>query len=173
MPVIAAVAVATVVKAVASKKAGQQAAKGAKDALDQSNATMNAASQGARDLFQTGADARHIAETNALNFYKDNSQAKINPMVEGNMAAQNVISQGAGQVNNAIMGLPVDMSFANTPQRINADYSGINAAQMPTKPLTLGAAAPAIVGPLNTAQVIAPELNKAVQTTLGSYGGQR
>lgn len=45
--------------------------------------------------------------------------------------AQQAVGQGGIQANNAILGLPVDMSFANNPQQVETDYSGINNAQMP------------------------------------------
>lgn len=128
----AAVVGAAVIGASASKSASDKAANSAKKGMAASEATMNKARTDAINLFASGRASSQAGTGGALNFYQQNAQAKINPFIKGNIAAQQVLGQGATQTNNAILGLPVDMGFANNPQTIGADYSGITTAKMPT-----------------------------------------
>lgn len=162
MPLAAAVAIAAVAKGVSSYSASKQAAKGASNALAQSTATADKASQDARNLYQTGQDARHAAEQNAVNFYQQNAQAKINPLIQGNKAAQDIVGQGLTQANNAILGLPVDTSFANAAQQVTPDYSRITSAQMPVKQQMDGSTVP-------QAPTALPQQNQ--QPVMGMLGG--
>lgn len=129
--VAGAVVVGTGVSAYSSKKAGEQAAEGQKKGMDQSLSITNQARDDVMRLFQQSSQQSALARNQALDFYKQNAVKRIAPYQAGNMAAQQAIGQGATQANNAILGLPVDMSFANQPQQIQADYSGIGMANIP------------------------------------------
>lgn len=151
--VAAAVIGSAVVGGVASKKAADKAADASKKGIASTESLANQARTDAINLFQQSKVSAQNGIGSALNFYQQNAQAKINPFVQGNVAAQQVLGQGATQANNAILGLPVDMSFANQPTTLGADYSGITSAQMPT----LGA------GALTQEPVVAPQ----AQTMIG------
>jgi hypothetical protein len=117
--------------AYSSNKASKDAAKGQEKGLAASNAMAQQAIGGAKDYFNIGQKSSQAGFQSALDFFKSSQPAKYNPMIQGNVAAQKVIGQGATQANNAILGLPVDMSFANQPQAIQPDYSAIQNAKLP------------------------------------------
>lgn len=120
------------INAYSSKKAAKENTKGIKAGLDQSAEISKQARDDVVSLFDTSAKRANLGIQEALNFYKQNAQKRINPYVQGNKAAQNVISLGAKQANNAILGLPVDMSFTNPQQQaVAGDYSGIMGAALP------------------------------------------
>ena len=132
-----------VVGGIASNKAAGKAADGSKKGIE---ATQQAARQARNDsinLFSRGMQSAQSGIGGALNFYQNNATAKVQPFVQGNIAAQQVLGQGATQANNAILGLPVDMSFANNPQSLSADYSGIKSAQLPILGASISANDPA------------------------------
>ena len=143
MSVIAAAVIGTaVVGGVASSKAADKSTSAANKGIA---STENLAKQARTDsinLFSRGMQSSQNGIAGALKFYQDNAKAKINPFIQGNVAAQRVIGQGAMQANNAILGLPVDMSFAAQPQALAANYSGITSAQLPA----LGAPAASPLG---------------------------
>jgi len=121
---------ATLVGAYASKRAGDQAAAGAKKGLEQSGALAAQSRNDALNLYNQSRTAGQRGLASAFNFYKDAAQSKYQPFIQGNVAAQGAIGQGAAQANNAILGLPVDMSFAQ-PQQINPDLSMLRNAKLP------------------------------------------
>ena len=134
-----------VIGGIASDRASGKASDAAEKGIDSSNALAAQARTDAINLFQQAKTSAQNGIGGALNFYKNNAQAKINPYIQGNVAAQQVLGQGATQANNAILGLPVDMSYAN-PKQLSSDYSGINSAALPTLGLTPFGADPAAVG---------------------------
>jgi hypothetical protein len=129
--VAVAVAGAAVVGAVASNSAANKSADAAKAGIKSTNALSAQSRQDAINLFGQGRESAQLGIGSALNFYKDNAQQRNQPLIQGNMMAQQAIGQGGIQANNAILGLPVDMSFANNPQQVSADYTNINSAQLP------------------------------------------
>lgn len=129
--VAAAVIGSTVVGAYSSNKASKQAAKGQAKGLDASQAMSNQAIGQAKDYFNIGQKSAQAGFQSSLDFFKNAQPAKYEPMIQGNVAAQKVIGQGAQQANNAILGLPVDMSFTNQQTAIQPNYSAIQSAQMP------------------------------------------
>ena len=132
MPVAAALVVgSTLVGGYAANKASTQAAESKKQGMNQSIDITNRARDDVMKLFQQSSQQSALARDQALNFYQQNAAKRITPYQSGNMAAQQVIGQGATQANNAILGLPVDMGFVSQPQQIQADYGGIGAAQLP------------------------------------------
>lgn len=131
MPLAAAVVGSSLIGAAASKSASKTAANSQEKGLAASNALNQQAIGQAKDYFGIGQKSAQAGFQSALDFFKNAQPAKYEPMIQGNVAAQKVIGQGATQANNAILGLPVDMSFANQPQAIQPNYSVIRNAQLP------------------------------------------
>lgn len=131
MPLAVAVVASAAIGAGASKSASKSAAKGQAKGLAASQVMSNEAIGQAKDYFNIGQRSAQAGFQSALDFFKNAQPAKYEPMIQGNVAAQKVIGQGATQANNAILGLPVDMSFANQPQAIQPNYSVIQNAQLP------------------------------------------
>lgn len=135
MSSIATAVVATaVIGGVASNKAAKQQASSAKEGLKQSNQLASQSRMTAIDLYNRGSQAKNAGQLGAFNFYKQAAPSRMQPFVQGNLGAQRVIGQGATQTNNAILGLPVDMSFANNPQQISYNLDYLSGAQMPERP---------------------------------------
>lgn len=127
----AAILGASVIGAGASISASKSAAKGQAKGLAASQVMSNEAIGQAKDYFNIGQRSAQAGFQSALDFFKNVQPAKYEPMIQGNVAAQRVIGQGAQQANNAILGLPVDMSFANQQTAIQPNYSAIRSAQLP------------------------------------------
>ena len=127
----AAILGASVIGAGASISASKSAAKGQSKGLAASQAMSNEAIGQAKDYFNIGQRSAQAGFQSAMDFFKNVQPAKYEPMIQGNVAAQRVIGQGAQQANNAILGLPVDMSFANQQTAIQPNYSAIRSAQLP------------------------------------------
>lgn len=106
----------TVINAAASKSASKDAAKGQQKGMDQSLALTNQARQDVMKLFERSATNSGMGMKAALDYYKTAAPKRYAPYLQGSQQAQQVIGQGAVQANNAILGLPVDMSFVNQPQ---------------------------------------------------------
>jgi hypothetical protein len=98
--------------------------------LNQSADLAKSARADVISLFDNSAKKANIGIAQALDFYKQNAAKRMQPFMQANQSAQNVIGLGARQANNAILGLPVDMSFTNQPQ-VQADYGGIMGAALP------------------------------------------
>lgn len=165
MPWAAAAAVASaVIGAAASKNASDKAAKGQEKGLAASQAMSNQVIGQAKDYFNIGQRSSQAGFQSAMDFFKNVQPAKYEPMIQGNVAAQRVIGQGAQQANNAILGLPVDMSFANQQTAIQPNYSAIRSAQLPV----LGGQQ---IGPQQTVapQTVAPVAANAVQQGVSRY----
>lgn len=131
--VAVAVAGSAVVGAVASNSAANKQASSAKKGLNQSSQLANQSRMTAIDLYNRGEQGKQAGQLGAFNFYKQASPLRIDPFVQGNIGAQKILGQGATQANNAILGLPVDMSFANNPQQIRYDQNYLQSSQMPTQ----------------------------------------
>jgi hypothetical protein len=120
-----------VIGGIASNQASKQNSKGVQKGLDQSAAISKQARNDVVSLFNTSAKRANVGIQEALNFYKQNAQKRVQPYVQANANAQNVIGKGAIQANNAILGLPVDMNQITNQPQAQADYSGIQGAQLP------------------------------------------
>lgn len=131
MPIAAAIAGSTLVSAYSANKAAGQAASAQKKGLQQSNALAQQAIGQAKDYFNIGQKSSQAGFQSALDFFKNAQASKYQPMIQGNVAAQKVIGQGAQQANNAILGLPVDMSFTNQQTAIQPNLSAVQSAQLP------------------------------------------
>lgn len=131
MVAAAAVVGSTLVGAYSANKAAGQAASAQKKGLAQSNALAQQAIGQAKDYFNIGQKSSQAGFQSALDFFKNAQASKYQPMIQGNVAAQKVIGQGAQQANNAILGLPVDMSFTNQQTAIQPNLSAVQSAQLP------------------------------------------
>lgn len=132
MSAVAAAAIgAAVIGAWSADNAADKSSDAAKKGIKSTTALASQSRQDAVNLFNQGKRSRLLGQNAAFNLIKQNAQKVNQPLIQGNMMAQQAVGQGGIQANNAILGLPVDMSFANNPQQVQADYSGINEAQMP------------------------------------------
>lgn len=132
MSAVAAAAIGSaVIGAWSADNAANKSSDAAKKGIKSITALASQSRQDAVNLFNQGKRSRLLGQNAAFNLIKQNAQKVNQPLIQGNMMAQQAIGQGGIQANNAILGLPVDMSFANNPQQVQADYSGINEAQMP------------------------------------------
>lgn len=120
-----------VIGAYSANKASDKASDAAKKGIASSERLAEQARTDATNLFNQGKQSRLLGRNSAFNLLQTNMQKTNQPMIQGNMMAQQAVGQGGIQANNAILGRPVDMSFANNPQQVQADYSGIQNAQMP------------------------------------------
>lgn len=120
----------SIISGYSSNRAADKAAEGTKKGLDQSSALADQSRASAVNLYNQARTSGQRGLTSAFNFYKDAAQTKYQPFIQGNVAAQRAIGQGAVQANNAILGLPVDMSFAQ-PQQMSPDLSMLQNAQLP------------------------------------------
>lgn len=127
--VAAAVLGSAAVGAYSSNKAAKTAANSAQKGLEQSTALADQSRNAATNLYNQARVSGQRGLTSAFDFYKKSAQSKYQPYIKANTAAQGVIGQGLVQANNAILGLPVDPSFAQ-PQQVNPDMSFLN-AQLP------------------------------------------
>lgn len=164
MPLAVAVVASAVIAGSASKSAAKSTAKGQEKGLAASQAMSQQAIGQAKDYFNIGQKSAQAGFQSALDFFKNVQPAKYEPMIQGNVAAQKVIGQGAQQANNAILGLPVDMSFANQQTAIQPNYSAIQSAQLPV----LGGQQ---MGPQQTVspQTVAPVAANAIQQGMNRY----
>ena len=165
MAVTTAIVGSALIGAASSKSAAKSAAKGQEKGLAASNALNQQAIGQAKDYFNIGQRSSQAGFQSAMDFFKNVQPAKYEPMIQGNVAAQRVIGQGAQQANNAILGLPVDMSFANQQTAIQPNYSAIQSAQIPI----LGGQQ---MGPQQTVsqQTVAPVAANAIQQGRGLAG---
>lgn len=161
--VAAAVVGSAAINAYSSNKAADKQSDAAKKGIASTERLAEQARTDAVNLFTTGRQARILGRNAAFNLLQNNMQKTNQPMIQGNMMAQQAVGQGGIQANNAILGLPVDMSFANNPQQVQADYSGINSAQMPV----LGE----IYGPATNTPTQAPA-QAPTQTLTSKLGGR-
>lgn len=130
--VACAIAGSAIIGAVSAKSAAGKGEVAATKGLAATQAAAGQARIDATNLYSQANQAAKNSQEKSLDFYQNNAQIAMRPLIEGNMMAQKTVGQGAQQVNNAILGLPVDMSYANNPQQVYADYSGIKTAKLPT-----------------------------------------
>lgn len=85
---------------------------------DQALKAENAAGR----LYDSSAQNLLAGNSAALNLYKDSLNPTMDTMRQGNMMAQQQIAGGLPQIQNALMGIPVDYS-AFQPQQVTPDTS--------------------------------------------------
>jgi hypothetical protein len=133
-----AVVVSAAAGAYASNKASKQQTKGIEKGIEASSALAQQARDDVNRLFQQGASQGRSGIEGAFNFYRQAAPQRMAPVTQGFQQGINVLGQGAQQANNAILGLPVDMSFTNQQvQQAPAGY--MDQAQLTQAPI-LGAA---------------------------------
>ena len=118
-----------VIGGVASNSASKRAVEGQEDARE---AMALAAEQArTRDIipgFQQAQEQQDRGFTQALDFLSQAPQQQITPFQQGNIAAQNQLAGGLPQIQNALLGLPVDFSGFQAqqigqPNQFNFDLS--------------------------------------------------
>lgn len=145
MAVTTAIVASTAVGAYSARKASKDQAKGVQKGIDASSALAQQARDDVNRLFQQGAAQGRAGLTGAFNFYKQAAPQRISPVNQGFQQGINVLGQGAQQANNAILGLPVDMSFTN--QQVQQAPTGyLDQASLPPAPI-LGVADAAVQQP--------------------------
>jgi hypothetical protein len=107
--------------AVTSKKASDKQADGVKASINSTNELSNRAREDAIKLYSSGMMAGRKASQRVIDFYSSAIPQTLKPMQQGNVLGQKALIGGMNQANNALMGLPVDMSGFQ-PQQIQADY---------------------------------------------------
>jgi hypothetical protein len=122
MPVAAALVASAAISAYSSNKASKEQAAGIQKGIDSSSALAQQARADVMKLWQQGANQGRAGIEGAFNFYKQAAPKRIAPVTQGFQQGINVLGQGAQQANNAILGLPVDMSFTN--QQVQQDPAG-------------------------------------------------
>lgn len=125
-----AIVTGAVVSGVSADRAADKQAKGVKKGLEQSAALAEQARRDVMGLFDLSAKNQGIGTKAALDYYKTAVPRRIQPYIQGNQQAQQVIGQGAVQSNNAILGLPVDMGFTQQSQA-PVDTSYLNGGLIP------------------------------------------
>ncbi len=130
MAVTTALVATTAYGAYSSKKAAKEQSGAIKSGLNQTNALAQQSRNDAINLYNQGRSSGQRGLSAAVDFYKQAAPSRFAPVTQSGLAAQRVIGQGAQQANNAILGLPVDMSFTN-PQEIKPDLSYLSGAKLP------------------------------------------
>ena len=135
MSVVAAAVIGTaVVGGVASNKASKQQAKGVQKGIDASAALAQQARSDVMKLWDYGAAQGRASMDGAFNFYRQAAPQRMAPVTQSFQQGVNVLGQGAQQANNAILGLPVDMSFTN--QQVQQAPTGyLDGAALPPAPM--------------------------------------
>jgi hypothetical protein len=155
--VAVAVVGAAVIGGVASNQAADKQADATKKGIKSTKELAAQARNDAIGLFQQGQTAGNKGIQAAMDFYKNSANAVYKPYIQGNVAAQDVIGQGAQQANNAILGLPVDMGFTQ-PRQITPDLSYLQGAKLPAQDqMMLGGGAPTTPAVDANGQPVAPE----------------
>jgi len=126
----AAAVVAAGIGAYSSNKASKEQSAGIQKGIDASSSLAEQARSDVMKLWQQGTDQGRAGLEGAFNFYKQAAPQRMAPATQGFQQGINVLGQGAQQANNAILGLPVDMSFTNQQvQQAPAGYlDGANLA---------------------------------------------
>lgn len=81
-------------------------------------------------LFDTGQNNLLAGNEAALNLFQQGAPQQLSAFQQGNMNAQNQILAGLPQIQNAIMGTPVNYG-AFTPRAVNVDTNFLQGAQLP------------------------------------------
>lgn len=113
---------AAVVTGYVADRGARRAADVARDSNDAQLQYLAASEQKARDeanrLYPEAEEARNQGYQRSMDFLSGAQQPIMNAMQDGNVGAQNVLAGAAPQMQNAILGGPVDYSFMQ-PQRLD------------------------------------------------------
>lgn len=139
-----AVVATAAVGAYSSRQASKQQAKGIEKGIEVSSELAQQARDDVMRLWGQGAKQGRAGMEGAFNFYRQAAPQRMAPVTQGFQQGINVLGQGAQQANNAILGLPVDMSFTNQQvQQAPAGYldqAKLAPAEMPKENNILGGA---------------------------------
>jgi len=127
---IAKVVAGPVLGAISSKRAAKKAKKGQRRALAATKSASEQASSTVKDLFGQAREARTQGFDRGLNFLAGAPESQITPFQTGNIQAQEQISRGLPQIQNALLGRPVDLTgfqaqSVGDPASFNFDLSGV------------------------------------------------
>ena len=114
MPTALAIVGSAIIGGVASNRAASKAAAGQQQALAASTAGIDRARTDINRLFGDSASARERGFGNALDFISGAPAQQIAPFQSGNRLAQDQVSRGLPQIQNALMGNPIDLSGFQT-----------------------------------------------------------
>lgn len=117
-----AVLVSAIAGYASSSKASKEQSAGIQKGIDASSSLAQQARSDVMKLWQQGTDQGRAGLEGAFNFYKQAAPQRMAPVTQGFQQGINVLGQGAQQANNAILGLPVDMSF--TDQQVQQAPAG-------------------------------------------------
>ena len=134
MPAGYAAAAAAVVGAVTDHKSREDAAKAQSDQLEANQAFIKQQAEKSREdvmpLFDASQASREAGFQGAMDVMGQSVPQQFSTFQQGNVGAQQALLAGLSQMQNAILGLPVDMSGFQ-PQALSYDTSYMN-QQLPT-----------------------------------------
>lgn len=126
--VAAAIGGAAIIGAVSSRSSSKRAAETAEKTSDAQLAYMKQAEDRARAdinrLFPQAQQQRNLGYQRSMDMLSQAMPMTIDAMQQGNMNAQSVLAGGAQQMQNAILGGPVNYDFMQ-PQAVNVDYQSL------------------------------------------------
>lgn len=165
------VAAAAVVGAYTSNKSSKRAAEAQQDATDQSIAyTREATAEARKDIDKYFPQAQATTAAGfkgALDTFNQFMPAQTDVYQQGNVGAQQALLSGLPQMQNAILGAPIDYS-AFQPQRLDFDTSIFNQS-LPTEMTNIVNQNQPAVGPQQNQQ---PDMNiTPFQNFLSNWNG--
>lgn len=126
--VVAAVAGTAIVGGIVNDRASRRAADTAQNTSDAQLAYMrqaeNRARQDINSLFPHATEARNQGFQQSMDLLGSALPVTIDALQQGSMGAQNVVAGSMPQMQNAILGGPIDYSFMQ-PQQVNVDIAGL------------------------------------------------
>jgi len=133
---------AAAIGARASGKAADAQGQGQQGALQAANVAANQARGEVNRLFGESNVSRDRGFTQAQDFLGGAIGNQIQPFQQGNMMAQEQVARGLPQIQNAIMGNPIDLSGFNARQIGQPSDFNIDLAQFRPQPTPAPAVAP-------------------------------
>jgi len=166
--VATAVVGSAVVGGVVSNKASKRAQQAQQEAQQINTAATGQARRDVLRLTDEARDTRQGAFKDALTLISGAPEKQIAPFQAGNMQAQEQISRGLPQIQNALLGKPVDLSgfkprSVGSPSSFNTDVSQFVTPQAEeAEPVT------DLAGIL---QMLTPEQQQVLFTSLSGFRG--
>jgi len=143
-----------------AQKAQMKANERSQEFIEQQSAKAERSGTSLFDLSQQNLLAGNAA---AMGAYKDAFNPQMQAMGQGNYNAQQQISQGLPQIQNALMGLPVDYSAFSPVQQSAPDMSWMDKYKI--NPIAPGTPQDQVLDSVNRSLAIMglPTMNKGVQ----------
>lgn len=107
----------------AEKKAAKAQQKSLEEAQRLIQENIGEAQGQVRELFPQARQSAQQGFQSALDVFGQSIPAQANVFQQGNVGAQQMLSSGLPQIQNAILGLPTDLSFAQPQQLSMPDLS--------------------------------------------------